>query len=344
MINKIISDSSFYNITKSSNSINTNSSSITKSSTVANKYIDTVQQFSNITKSGKSVANTYNNALKDYNSIAKGNNSVSNDFNSGNSATQNVDPDEYNIPESSTHIDSAGVFHLPKELPGTEGVIYSEGYLAGPIYQLRYAEHSTDENPIISARGHDENGKEFTQLIDVNKVNPSNATPIEMTALITHLEKTGVLQSTDLDTVMAGVYGYNELGRNLNDKNNYISALGDSITQGSLQSDSASKESVRNLSKTLEGLLGFMSAHNITKHDNSVEIENAYKQKILDDLSTTFADLSESINKEETNLEDELLKLLDENKDQNKDVNNDENKDVKNDENKDVSNDNQTNS
>ena len=59
MINKIITDSSFYNITKNSNSINTNSSSIIKSSSVTNKYIDTVQQFSNITKSSKSVANTY---------------------------------------------------------------------------------------------------------------------------------------------------------------------------------------------------------------------------------------------------------------------------------------------
>ena len=209
MINKIITDSSFYNIAKSSNSANTNSSSITKSSSVANKYIDTVEQFSNITKGSNNVANTYNNAIKDYNSIAKGSNNIPNKETSEDSATQNVDPDEYNIPESTRFIDSAGVLHLRDEPLEAGGLIYSGGGFTGPIYQLRYAEHSTDENPIISARGHDENGKEFTQLIDVNKVNPSNATPIEMTALITHLEQTGVLQLTDIDRVMAGAYGYN---------------------------------------------------------------------------------------------------------------------------------------
>ncbi len=140
-----------------------------------------------------------------------------------------------------------------------------------------------------------------------------------MTALITHLEETGVLKSTDLDTVMAGVYGYNELGRNLNDKHNYISVLSDSITQNSLQSDPVSKESALNLSKTLDGLLGFMSKNNITKYDNSLEIETAYKQKVLAGLSTVFADLSKSIDKEETNLDDELLKILETKKENNHD-------------------------
>ena len=323
MINKLITDSNFYNIAKSSNTMSTNSSTVAKSSDVANKYIDTVEQFSNVAKSSKSVANTYNNPLKDYNSIAKNSNGIGSSFNSNNGgsgesgATENVDPDEYNIPKSTTFIDSSGVLHLPSEFSRNEGILYSEGYLAGPIYQLRYAENSTDENPIISARGHDENGKEFTQLIDINKVNPSNATPIEMTALITHLEETGVLQSTNRHTLMSGVYGYNELGRNLNDKNNYISALEDSITQDSRQSDPDSLKSAQNLSKTLDGLLGFMSKNNLTKHDNSLEIEAIYKQKVLDDLSKEFADLSKSLNKEDTNFDDEFLKHLDKNKDDN---------------------------
>ncbi len=311
MINKIITDSSFYNITKSSNSINTNSSSITKSSTVANKYIDTVQQFSNITKSGKSVANTYNNALKDYDSIAKGNNSVSSSFNSANSATKNVDPDEYNIPEASSWIYATGTSHISSET--AVGLIYSGGTASDMMFDLRYAEHSTDENPIISARGRDENGKEFTQLIDVNKIDPSNATPVEIIALQASLTDGQYFEEPEDIFLMGGILAYHPLGEKLNDRNNYTLSLEMQIELYPPPTNLTNPIAVR-LSKILEDFKEFTDKNNIPYPDNSSEIASIHKQRAMENISDELNYLSSSIDKEETNLDDELLKLLDKNK------------------------------
>ncbi len=313
MINKIIPDSSFYNITKSSNNANNNSNNIAKSSNVANKYMDTVQQFSNITKGSNNVANTYNNPLKDSNSIAKGSNSVSSSFNSANSATQNVDPDEYNIPESTTFIDSAGVFHLSTEPLEPEGLIYSGGHLAGPIFQLRYAEHSTDENPIISARGRDENGKEFTQLIDVNKIDPSNATPVEIIALQASLTDGQYFEEPEDIFLMGGILAYHPLGEKLNDRNNYTLSLEMQIELYPPPTNLTNPIAVR-LSKILEDFKEFTDKNNIPYPDNSSEIASIHKQRAMENISDELNYLSSSIDKEETNLDDELLKLLDKNK------------------------------
>ena len=341
MINKIITDSSFYNIAKSSNSANTNSSSITKSSSVANKYIDTVEQFSNITKGSNNVANTYNNALKDYESIAKGSNNIPNketSVSSEKNATQNVDPDEYNIPKPSVWVDAAGTFNMPNET--SPEIIYSGGPLGSEmVFDLRYAEHSTDENPIISVRGQDENGKEFAQLIDVNKINPSNATPVEITALQAHLSDGPFYPTESTSFLMMGVPYYYEHGDNLNDRNNYMHALKVNIKTYS-HSTYNSPELAIDLSKTLASFEDFMSKNNITEHPSSLEFENNDKKMEIEKMSEIFSELSKSMTKADTNLYDELLKILDKSKNNNKDLNNDEN----NDENKDVSNDNQTNS
>ena len=44
------------------------------------------------------------------------------------------------------------------------------------LIAFKYADDSTDENPVVLAKGVDENGKEFEQRIYINDVNPSNAT------------------------------------------------------------------------------------------------------------------------------------------------------------------------
>ena len=63
----------------------------------------------------------------------------------------------------------------------------------GLSYCLKYADDSTDENPVVLAKGVDENGKEFEQRIYINDVDPSNATVVEMRALEAHykVEKQG---------------------------------------------------------------------------------------------------------------------------------------------------------
>ena len=74
--------------------------------------------------------------------------------------------------------ESSHVVYLKKD-----DMLYSGGNGTGLSFYLKYAEDSTEENPRILAKDVDENGEEFEQIIDVNKVNPGNATLPEMRAL-----------------------------------------------------------------------------------------------------------------------------------------------------------------
>ena len=64
-----------------------------------------------------------------------------------------------------------------------DDMLYSGGNGTGLSFYLKYAEDSTEDNPRILAKGIDEFGNEFEQIIDVKKVNPRNATLTEMRAL-----------------------------------------------------------------------------------------------------------------------------------------------------------------
>ena len=64
-----------------------------------------------------------------------------------------------------------------------DDMLYSGGNGTGLSFYLKYAEDSTEDNPRILAKGIDEHGEEFEQIIDVKKVNPKNATLPEMRAL-----------------------------------------------------------------------------------------------------------------------------------------------------------------
>ena len=57
----------------------------------------------------------------------------------------------------------------------TDNMLWTGGNGTGLSYCLKYADDSTDENPVVLAKGVDENGKEFEQRIYINDVNPSNA-------------------------------------------------------------------------------------------------------------------------------------------------------------------------
>lgn len=58
----------------------------------------------------------------------------------------------------------------------------------GLEYRFYHAAESTDENPVLVARGVDERGRLFEQKIDLNQINPYNATKVEISAL-THVYK-----------------------------------------------------------------------------------------------------------------------------------------------------------
>ena len=65
----------------------------------------------------------------------------------------------------------------------TDNMLWTGGNGTGLSYCLKYADDSTDENPVVLAKGVDENGKEFEQRIYINDVNPSNAT-VKMVLLL----------------------------------------------------------------------------------------------------------------------------------------------------------------
>ena len=62
----------------------------------------------------------------------------------------------------------------------TDNMLWTGGNGTGLSYCLKYADDSTDENPVVLAKGVDENGKEFEQRIYINDVDPSNATVVEI--------------------------------------------------------------------------------------------------------------------------------------------------------------------
>ena len=82
-----------------------------------------------------------------------------------------------------------------------DDMLYSGGNGSGLSFYLKYAEGSTEEEPIVIAKGVDENGNEFQKTIYVNKINPRHATLVEMRALEAHLgvDKNGGLSSLPMD-------------------------------------------------------------------------------------------------------------------------------------------------
>ena len=103
----------------------------------------------------------------------------------------------------------------------TDNMLWTGGNGTGLSYCLKYADDSTDENPVVLAKGVDENGKEFEKRIYINDVNPSNATVVEMRALEAHykVEKQGGFTSLPLE---AGNMG-------LNDRRDFISMFKECI-------------------------------------------------------------------------------------------------------------------
>ena len=90
----------------------------------------------------------------------------------------------------------------------TDDMLYSGGNGTGLSYYIKYAENSTEDDPIVVAKGVDENGDEFEQTIHINKINPKCATVVEMHALEAHLgvDKDGGLSSLPPGTGEMGLH------------------------------------------------------------------------------------------------------------------------------------------
>lgn len=62
-------------------------------------------------------------------------------------------------------------------------MLFSGGNGTGLSFYIKYAEESTEDNPVVIAKGVDENGKEFEEKININDINLRNASYVEMSAL-----------------------------------------------------------------------------------------------------------------------------------------------------------------
>lgn len=83
-----------------------------------------------------------------------------------------------------------------------DDMLYSGGNGTGLSFYIKYAEDSTEDDPAMIAKGVDENGDEFEQIIHINKINPKSATIVEMRALeaYTGVEKQFGFTSLPLET------------------------------------------------------------------------------------------------------------------------------------------------
>ncbi len=75
-------------------------------------------------------------------------------------------------------------------------------------FYIKYAEESTEEDPVVVAKGVDEYGEEFEQTIHINKINPNYATIVEMRALEAHtgVEKQNGFTSLPMETGNMGLH------------------------------------------------------------------------------------------------------------------------------------------
>ena len=65
----------------------------------------------------------------------------------------------------------------------TDDMLFSGGNGTELSFYIKYAEESTEDNPVVIAKGVDENGKKFEEKININDINLRNASYVEMSAL-----------------------------------------------------------------------------------------------------------------------------------------------------------------
>lgn len=99
----------------------------------------------------------------------------------------------------------------------TDDMLFSGGNGTGLSFYIKYAEESTEDNPVVIAKGVDENGKEFEEKININDINLRNAYYVEMSALEAYynVDKGNSLSSFPQETGCMG----------LNDRCDFISSF-----------------------------------------------------------------------------------------------------------------------
>ena len=79
----------------------------------------------------------------------------------------------------------------------TDNMLWTGGNGTGLSYCLKYADDSTDENPVVLAKGVDENGKEFEQM---------HRTEYDHNILFSRELSGGARQQTDMVTILCELW------------------------------------------------------------------------------------------------------------------------------------------
>ena len=89
----------------------------------------------------------------------------------------------------------------------TDDMLFSGGNGTGLSFYIKYAEESTEDNPVVIAKGVDENGKEFEEKINISDINLRNASYVEMSALEAYynVDKGNTLSSFPQETGCMGL-------------------------------------------------------------------------------------------------------------------------------------------
>ena len=89
----------------------------------------------------------------------------------------------------------------------TDDMLFSGGNGTGLSFYIKYAEESTEDNPVVIAKGVDENGKEFEEKININDINLRNTSYVEMSALEAYynVDKGNTLSSFPQETGCMGL-------------------------------------------------------------------------------------------------------------------------------------------
>lgn len=97
---------------------------------------------------------------------------------------------------TATYLDGMRVWHAEAGVHMTSSILGFGSTEDGMQFQARYADNSTAENPIVEVRMRDKDGAEKIVKVDVKKVDPTNATQLEMFALLIHQDKQGNADGT----------------------------------------------------------------------------------------------------------------------------------------------------
>ena len=164
-------------------------------------------------------------------------------------------------------------------------------------YDLKYAENSTDENPILIATGWEDYGfgDEFTKTININDIDPRNLTALELMALNSHiygkypegtLIRNSQFESLNTDSVVLDTgWGPTE-NMGLNDRFDYIASLESDLAHYKENSNFPElKITEEKISNSLDAFLKFEKEYKAHKEKGSNSTYNP-----ADDIATSMVD------------------------------------------------------